>query len=87
MRKGMYAARDITAGSIVSADDIRVVRPETPVGPDSYFDQGQLHRAASVQRTTRLTSEAKKPAAPESELSQDFKLGRSAALRMKLNAP
>lgn len=38
MRKGMYAARDITAGSIVSADDIRVVRPETPVGPDSYFD-------------------------------------------------
>ena len=32
-------------------------------------------------------SEAKKLAALESELSQDFKPGRSAALRMKLDAP
>ena len=38
MRKGMYAARDIPAGTVLSEADIAVVRPVTPVGPERYFD-------------------------------------------------
>ncbi len=38
MRKGLYAARDISAGIILSEDDIAVVRPTTAVGPEAYFD-------------------------------------------------
>ena len=38
MRKGMYAARDIPAGTVLSEADIAVLRPMTLVGPDEYFD-------------------------------------------------
>ena len=39
MRKGMYAARDIPAGTVLTEADVAVVRPLTPVGPDKYFDR------------------------------------------------
>lgn len=38
MRKGMYAARDLAAGAVLTDADIAVVRPSTPVGPEAYFD-------------------------------------------------
>ena len=38
MRKGLYAARDVVAGTVLREDDIAVVRPLTPVGPESYFE-------------------------------------------------
>ncbi len=37
MRKGMYAARDVAAGTVLTEGDILVVRPATPVGPEAYF--------------------------------------------------
>lgn len=38
MRKGMYAARDILAGTVLTEEDIAILRPLTHVGPDTYFD-------------------------------------------------
>ena len=38
MRKGLYAARGVSAGAVITEADLEVVRPLALEGPESYYE-------------------------------------------------
>jgi N,N'-diacetyllegionaminate synthase len=38
MRKGLYAARNVSAGTVISEADLAVVRPQSIEGPEVYYE-------------------------------------------------
>ncbi|CAB4967310.1 MAG: N-acetylneuraminate synthase [Actinobacteria bacterium] len=38
MRKGLYAARTVAAGTIITEADLAIVRPQSIEGPESYYE-------------------------------------------------
>jgi sialic acid synthase SpsE len=57
-RRGIYAARDLAAGCVLTEDDLLVVRPEGAFSPQAYDDLLGRRLATDLPRFKPLTPEA-----------------------------
>ena len=84
--KGMYAARDPAADTVLTEGDILMVRPATAVGPEAYVEWLGALRPHALKAGHPIVSVRYSGARfARYELGQNAKSGRTAALGVELH--